>query len=89
MKATDVIADFVISTSLVKATDLIAELLCNALERDFECLFLRELSKRKDCVGSLYITSDDDESGGVQCVIHHLTDWLWITVWGCYECVHN
>lgn len=64
MKATDVIADFVISTSLVKATDLIAELLCNALERDFECLFLRELSKRKDCVGSLYITSDDDESGG-------------------------
>lgn len=63
MKATDVIADFVISTSLVKATDLIAELLCNALERDFECLFLRELSKRKDCVGSLYITSDDDESG--------------------------
>lgn len=88
MKATDVIADFVISTSLVKATDLIAELLCNALERDFECLFLRELSKRKDCVGSLYhfrwwwI-------GGVQCVIYHLADWLRIIVWGCYEGVHN
>lgn len=61
MKATDVIADFVISTSLVKATDLIAELLCNALERFWVSIFKR--TKRKDCVGSLYITSDDDESG--------------------------
>lgn len=54
MKATNVIADFVISTSLVKASDLIAELLSNAVERRLECLFLRVLSKRKDCVGSLY-----------------------------------
>lgn len=55
MKATNVIADFVISTSLVKASDLhvIAELLSNAVERRLECLFLRVLSKRKDCVGSL------------------------------------